>query len=150
MEDDSRRLAVALVLMRYGVFIVMLMWTLDKFVHPAHAAHVFEKFYAVTGLGERSMQCIAGVEMLLLGGFLLGAKKTLTYGFVLSVHTLSTLAAWRQYLEPFDNLLFFAAIPMLGACWTLFSLREHDTLLSLRRSAWGCGELSWAESKFRK
>lgn len=131
MANDSRRLAVALVLMRYSVFIVMFMWTLDKFLNPAHAAHVFEKFYALTGLGERFMQILAAVEVLFLGGFLLGFRKALTYGFVLSAHALSTLATWRQYLDPFDNLLFFAAIPMLGACWALFSLRERDTLLSL-------------------
>ncbi len=132
MADDSKPLAVALVLLRYGVFIVMFVWTLDKFLNPEHAAHVFEKYYALSGLGERFMQVLAAVEMLMLAGFLLGYRKALTYGFVLSAHALSTLATWRQYLDPFDNLLFFAAIPMLGACWALFSLRERDTLLALR------------------
>lgn len=36
-----QRLPLALFLMRLGVFIVMLMWTLDKFVNPKHASAVF-------------------------------------------------------------------------------------------------------------
>jgi hypothetical protein len=29
------------------------------------------------------------------------------------------------------NILFFAAWPMLGACFALYYLRDHDTLWSL-------------------
>jgi hypothetical protein len=42
-------------------------------------------------------------------------------------HAISTLASYRQYLAPFDNLLFFAAWPMLAACFTLYLLRDLDT-----------------------
>ena len=33
-----------------------------------------------------------------------------------------------MYLEPFDHLLFFAAWPMLAACFALYLLRDDDTL----------------------
>jgi len=46
------------------------------------------------------------------------------------MHTVSTLSSYAQYLDPFNNLLFFAAWPMLAACVALFLLRGHDTLLS--------------------
>ena len=49
------------------------------------------------------------------------------------MHTVSTLSSWRQYLDPFDNLLFFAAWPMLAACIALYLLRDHDNLLSINK-----------------
>ena len=37
-QDLDGRISGALLALRLGVFVVMLMWTLDKFVAPAHAA----------------------------------------------------------------------------------------------------------------
>ena len=48
--DTLKRLPLALLLLRLGVFIVMLMWTLDKLVKPEHAAKVFKRFYFIDGL----------------------------------------------------------------------------------------------------
>jgi hypothetical protein len=45
MDTIQSRVATALLALRLGVFIVMLMWTLDKFINPEHAALVFERFY---------------------------------------------------------------------------------------------------------
>jgi len=50
MSTESR-LGLPLFTLRLGVFIVMLMWTLDKFVNPAHSAAVYENFYLIGGLG---------------------------------------------------------------------------------------------------
>jgi putative oxidoreductase len=47
------------------------------------------------------------------------------------LHGISTLSSYRQYLDPFDNLLFFAAWPMLAACVALFLLRDLDTKWTL-------------------
>ena len=41
---DHDRVATALLALRAGVFVVMLMWTLDKFLTVPHAARVFENF----------------------------------------------------------------------------------------------------------
>jgi hypothetical protein len=38
---SNTRLPLALVWLRLGVFVVMLMWTIDKFVRPQHTAAVF-------------------------------------------------------------------------------------------------------------
>ncbi len=56
---------------------------------------------------------------------MLGIAKRWTYGLVLVMHAISTLASFRMYLG-FDNLLFFAAWPMLAACFALYLLRDHD------------------------
>ncbi len=53
-----------------------------------------------------------------------------TYGLVLLLHGLTTLISYAQYLHPFEksNILFFAAWPMLAACFALYYLRDLDTL----------------------
>jgi uncharacterized membrane protein YkgB len=129
------RLPAALLLLRLGVFLVMFTWTLDKFVRPEHAASVFKNFYFLGGLGDNFFYFIGVVEMLILAGFLLGYKKRLTYGAVLILHGISTLMSFKVYLAPFrdPNLLFFAAWPMLAACFALYYLRESDTLWIVKK-----------------
>ncbi len=118
----------SLLLLRAGVFIVMFVWTLDKFVNPDHTAKVYEFYFGVGGLGGAVFYAIGALELILVTAFLAGAFKRVTYGIVLLLHAVSTLAAWRLYLDPFSNLLFFAAWPMLAACVTLYLLRDLDTL----------------------
>ena len=49
--DNRNSVPVALFVLRVTVFLVMLMWTIDKFVRPAHAASVYEHFYSLRGFG---------------------------------------------------------------------------------------------------
>lgn len=127
--ERAQRTANALLLLRLGVFIVIFMWTLDKFVNPGHSAGVFENFYGLSGWGPTVFMIIGALELVLLIGFVIGFKKRITYGLVFLIHAVSTLSTWKQYINPFEspNLLFFAAIPMLAACWALYSLRDMDT-----------------------
>ena len=125
----QHRLPITLLLLRLSVFLVMLMWTIDKFINPGHAAGVYAKFYFLGGLGPSVMYLVGVVELVLIIGFVLGVQKPVTYGAVLALHGISTLSAFRQYVAPFDgpNLLFFAAWPALAACYALYVLRDHDT-----------------------
>lgn len=138
---SKSRLRIALLLLRLSVFLVMLMWTIDKFVRPTHAASVFEKYYLLGGLGNTVAFALGALEIALLTAFVLGIGKRLTYGAVLVLHGISTLASFKHYMAPFDgpNLLFFAAWPMLAACMSLYLLRDLDTLgvLPWRHSASG-------------
>lgn len=131
-----KRLAISLFLLRAGVFIVMATWTIDKFVNPSHAAGIFEKFYAIPGVGPALIWGLAVLEIILVFAFVAGLRKRLTYGAVLLLHGVSTLSAFRQYLAPFEgaHLLFFTAWPMLAACVALYLLRDHDNLLTLSRA----------------
>ncbi|MDE2085613.1 MAG: hypothetical protein KGK06_09075 [Xanthomonadaceae bacterium] len=136
---DDKRLGLALLLMRLSVFLVMLMWTLDKFLRPAHAAGVFEHFYTMGGLGSTVFYLLGALELLLLLVFVAGLAQRFSYGVVLVLHAVSTLSAWRQYLHPQEgmNLLFFAAWPMLAACLALYLLRGHDRYALGSRTAPG-------------
>lgn len=129
-KDTNNRLPIVLLLLRLSIFLVMFMWTLDKFVRYEHAAAVYSKFYFISGLNSTFFYVIGAVEMGILACFLLGYRKKWTYSAVLIMHGISTLSSFRQYLTPFKdpNLLFFAAWPMLGACFALYYLRERDIL----------------------
>ena len=132
--DNRNRVGAALLVLRLTVFLVMLIWTIDKFIRPAHAASVYEHFYFLRGLGPTIIYSIGIAELVLLTGFVIGFAPRFTYGLVLLFHAVSTFSTFRQYLHPYEgpNILFFTAWPMLGACFALYYLRDLDTLWSVR------------------
>tara|TARA_R110002167_G_scaffold272029_3_gene478545 strand:+ start:326 stop:760 length:435 start_codon:yes stop_codon:yes gene_type:complete len=127
-ESLLKSLAKSLLALRLGVFIVMLMWTLDKFFNPAHAGKVFDKFFGISWLSENLAYVVGFAELLLVLAFVAGIWKRWTYGAIFLLHAISTFSSYKQYLAPFDHLLFFAAWPMLAACFVLYFLRDWDTL----------------------
>ena len=127
--NQNQALQTSLLLLRLGVFIVFFMWTIDKFLNPAHTAAVFAKFYLIGGLSETIAYPVGALQMAIVFMFLLGIKKRFSYGFILLMHLVSTLSTYEKYLDPWSspNLLFFAAWPMLAACAALYLLRNEDT-----------------------
>jgi len=129
---EKNRIQWSLFLLRIGVFIVMFVWTLDKFINPEHAATVYKHFYFMDV--ELSIMTIIGVvEMAIILAFVAGLYKRFTYGFVVIVHGVSTLSSWKQYTVDI-NLLFFAAWPMLAACIALYLLRDMDNKWTLSKA----------------
>jgi hypothetical protein len=112
----------------------MLVWTLDKLFAPTHAAGVFAHFYAIGGLGRLAMYAIGVVELIIISGFVLGVARRFTYGAVLVFHAASTFASFPMYLNPAQGRLFYAAWPMLAACFTLYLLRDSDTLWTIGKT----------------
>lgn len=128
---STAKLGWSLFVLRLGVFIVMLMWALDKFVSPGHTAAIFENFYGIGGLSATLAYVIGALQLLLIIAFVVGYRKTISYGLVLVLHGISTFSSFPQYLDAFNNLLFFAAWPMLAACVALFVLRDYDHKLAV-------------------
>jgi putative oxidoreductase len=96
---ESRRIATALLVLRLTIFFVMLIWTIDKFVRPAHAASVYEHFYFLSGFSPTIIYALGGAELLLLIGFVIGFAPRLTYGLVLLLHAVSTFSAFRRIIR---------------------------------------------------
>ncbi len=132
MTNDNK-FKYSMLFLRASVFLVILMWTVDKFINPGHAAVIFEKFYSISGFASSIFNVIGAIELIVLVLFFIGFKKTYTYGAVLLLHAVSTLSSFGQYLSPFEgnHLLFFAAWPMLAACVMLFLFRKEDTFLQI-------------------
>jgi len=127
----QNRLQWALLVLRVTIFIVMFVWVFDKFFNPEHAIRVLKGFYGIESFGKTIVYAMGAIQLVVMLAFVAGIKKRLTYGVVLVLHSMSTFAAFKLYLDPFNNLLFFAAWPMLGACITLYLLRSEDTKYSL-------------------
>ena len=127
--NQNQALTTSLLLLRLGVFVVFFMWTIDKFLNPAHTAAVFAKFYLIGNLSETLAYVVGALQMIIVFMFLLGIKKQFSYGFILLMHLISTLSTYEKYFDPWSspNLLFYAAWPMLAACAALYLLREEDT-----------------------
>ena len=131
LDSDSKlrsQLAACLLFMRLGITSVFLMWTIDKFINPEHAAKVFEKFYMISSLSTSLAYGVGAIQLLVVVAFALGALRNITYPIILVLHGISTFSSFKQYLDPwtYPHLLFFAAIPMLAACFTLWLLRRYD------------------------
>lgn len=136
-EEAVRRVSLVLLLLRIGIFMMMMVWAIDKFVRPQHASAVFDLFYNIDGVAHTLVYLIGAVQVAIFIGFLLGYRKRLTYGLVLLIHTFSTLVAFPIYLAPYSsdpnspNILFWAAWPVLAACFGLYYLRDLDTRLTI-------------------
>lgn len=125
----NNKLTNCLFYLRISVALVLIMWTIDKFVNPAHGISVYENFYFISGIGSQIMIGIAVLELGLIALFLIGRFKNITYLLVLLIHGVSTIMPFAIYLDPFkgSGLLFFAAWPMLAACYMLYTFRAEDT-----------------------
>lgn len=132
---DSR-LRVSLFVLRISVFVVFLMWIIDKLFNYEHSSGVVLHYYHLS-LPEWFLTSLGIAESVVLLMFLCGVKKTFSYAVILSAHTASTVASSWRLIPPYEvhQLLYFGSIPMLAACTALFLLRERDTLLSLRGGA---------------
>lgn len=130
---SEKTLKFLLFVLRLSVFLVMFMWTLDKFIRPAHASAVWQRFYFSPAFGWPVSWLIGLVQLAVVLAFLVGFEKKISYGAILVLHGISTVSCLGQYLSPYTgiNLLFFAAWPMLAVCYVLYVLREYDTLLTL-------------------
>ena len=125
----AQRVSLVLLLTRISVFIAMMIWVIDKFAKPDHTAAVFESFYGIGGVSTAVSYVLGGIQLAIMIAFVLGVQKKISYGLVLLMHTASTLVSFPKYFAPFEsaNILFFAAWPMLAACFALYYLRDLDT-----------------------
>ncbi|GHE91259.1 hypothetical protein GCM10011501_20960 [Thalassotalea profundi] len=82
-SDVQNRLQWSLLSLRLGVFIVMLMWTLDKFINPGHSARIFEHFYGISGSTDIVAYILGAIQLLLVIAFVMGIKKRISYGLFL-------------------------------------------------------------------
>jgi len=88
-------LALALFLIRVSIFVVFLLWGIDKIIRPEHAAVVFSNFYFVSNLTP-TLSKILGIGQLILSfAFVAGIKKNLTYGLVFFLHLISSVSTYK-------------------------------------------------------
>lgn len=121
----QRQLGLGLLALRLSIALVFIMWALDKVLVPEHALKVFSGFYGLD-ISSGFSVALGIAQLVFIGIFVAGLWKNLTYLAILVLHAGSTFSSFAKYLDPFNNLLFFAAWPMLAACFALYLLRDHD------------------------
>ncbi|UQA51371.1 hypothetical protein [Vibrio sp. ED002] len=121
----QRQLGLGLLALRLSIALVFIMWALDKVLVPEHAMKVFSGFYGLD-ISSGFSVALGIAQLVFIGIFVAGLWKNLTYLAILVLHAGSTFSSFAKYLDPFNNLLFFSAWPMLAACFALYLLRDHD------------------------
>ncbi len=120
---------------RLAIFYFLLPWVLMRFTAPSGAQNIASKYYKVSSMPEIATTVIGVLWVALLLAFLFGIKKRISYGLVLLIHAVGTLFTLPYLIIGTENMniMFFAAIPVIGAMWLLYTLRDHDTFLSLNK-----------------
>ena len=132
MDDRSDRdVAIALLIIRLSAAFFLAIWALDKLLGPGAALKTFSKYYLALD-SNSAIMIFGALQIALVLAFALGAFRFWTYGAVVLMHAVSTFASWERYMEPWarPNILFWAAVPVLGGLIALFLLRHRDRFLS--------------------
>jgi len=128
--DRDARISRSLLLLRITLAIAFGMWCAGKFLNPNQTSRILNGFYSIKGVSFASAYGMGILEAIVILAFLVGFAKRVSYGLLMLIHIPGVLAPWAQYLRPYEGhvLLFLGAFPMLSACFTMYYLREYDTL----------------------
>ena len=128
------KITTSLFVMRASIAAFFSIWALEKFLEPETTVAIWKAFYMVENLPLAASYGIGVVQAIAILLFFFGVLKFWSYGFLMTIHGLSTLASYKQLLDPYSgsNHLFWAAIPTLGALIALFILRDQDTLFTYK------------------
>lgn len=120
--------------LRVGMGVFLALWGVDKLAATESGQGIFSHFYGVEA-GAALVQA-AGVAEILLGTLLaVGLFRVPTAWIALAVNGVSTVASWRQILDPWGLLgltdggqhLFLASIVILAANVVLVLNTGDDT-----------------------
>ena len=128
------RLALPLAFTRYAIAAFLAPWIAMRFTAPEGAAGIAETYYQVSGLPDAVTLLVGVLWVLLWVAFVLGFKKVISYGLVLVFHAVGT-AFTIPWLIPGGetyNQLFWAAVPVIGAMWLLWALRDQDSFATFK------------------
>lgn len=128
---NEKVLQQALFVLRVGIMIVFVMWTIDKFANYKHFSGMFAHYYWGIKISQPVLLMLGvGEVILLMLFFFTNYFKKWTYGIILVAHLITTLISFHRLLPPYEihQLLYFGSIPLLCSCIALFLLRDEDTL----------------------
>lgn len=130
------KIKLPLFVTRLLIFIFLLPWVVMRFTTPDSSKGIAAKYYKISEMSDILNTAIGVFWVLLLIAFLFGFKKKISYLLVLLLHTVGTLFTLPYLIPGSENfkIMFYAAMPTIGAMWLLFALRDHDTIMTIDKS----------------
>lgn len=137
MDTDVSRWTTPILRIGMGIFLAA--WGVDKLLATEGSIGIFSNFYGVD-LGTLAIQVVGVGEILLGLALAAGLFRTFTAWTQLFVNGVSTVASWKQILDPWGALglteggshLFLASLVITAASIVLV-LNARDATLSLDR-----------------
>lgn len=123
--------------LRIGMGIFLLAWGIDKLAAVQGSQRIFAGFYHVT-TGPTLVEAAGTTEILIAIALIVGLFRRSVAWIVLTMNAVSTVASWRQILDPWGWLgigpggthLFLASIVIMASSIALV-LNAHDSTLTL-------------------
>ncbi|MEP2920290.1 hypothetical protein [Sulfitobacter sp.] len=127
MTQDPK-ISISLLIMRLGIAAFFGAWTSLKFTRPEWFENVFQNFYGLSFISGSMAAIVGAIQLLLLLAFVLGFKRTISYGIMALMQGVGVLASIPNLmnLTQYPNNLMWAAVPALGCVIALFILRSYD------------------------
>lgn len=129
-------------LLRVSMAVFLFLWGVDKLAAVEGAQRIFERFYRLPA-GASLVQVIGVAEMVLALMLASGALRRPVAWLVLVLNGVSTLASWKQIVDPWGRLgvgpggthLFLASIVLMAVSVVLVLNAGDDTFsLDARRA----------------
>ncbi len=129
------KIKLPLFVTRLLVVIFLAPWVLMRFTKPESSKGIAAKYYKISEMPDVMNTLIGVFWVILLLAFFFGIKKRWSYLLVLLLHAVGTAFTLPYLIPGSENfqIMFYAALPIIGAMWLLYTLREHDTILSLNK-----------------
>ena len=134
-EISVRTLSRCLLILRLSIAGFMLQWAIGRFLAPDQSNEAIRFFFHVK-LEPGFSPMLGSVQLVVIAFFVAGFRRWVSYGVVLLMNAAAVVATWDYIIDPygsFDHRLFWNGVPVVAACFVLFSLRRYDTIWSLDR-----------------
>lgn len=144
--DLAKRLSFGLLVLRVTLGLFFFFWAIEKFIIPKKAIELYKKFFLID-MSISATYFLGAVLTVVSVAVLIGAYRKWSYGFALVAHTITVVFSWHRIIDPYGLIpkapkgamfegmftgqpmhLFLASIPVWGAIFLLYYLRDYDSV----------------------
>ena len=126
--------ALAFLLLRLSIGLLMVVWGLDKLVNPAHGLAVSEGFYFDLFTWPALLPWFGALQIGIGILTMLGLGRRYVYPVLLLITGTTLVGVWRSIVDPWGwyleggNVLFFPSLIIFAAVAVLTVSRGSDSL----------------------
>ncbi len=133
--DSSKKIEIALLIIRVTTAIFLGLWATLKFWRPEWQRNIFSGSYNIgfIEISDAISYGLGTLQLVVVFAFLIGLWRFWTYGLMMLMSAAGVLGSLDSFLVyyNFPKNLMLTSIPTLGALVALFILRDLDNLLSV-------------------